>query len=468
MSVDVTKEKLDEKKNARYKMMTEEKVPKLIVKLSVPTIISMLVTAFYNSADTFFVGKISTSATAAVGIVFSVMAIIQAVGFMCGHGSGNCLARKLGAGEMKEANNVAATGFALSLILGVLMAVLGFVFRNPLADFLGATPSCIKDTIDYMTIIVFAAPIMIAQFVINNQLRFQGSAVYAMIGLMAGAVVNVGLDPLFIFVFDLGVKGAALATISGQLMSFIILYLGSLKGGNIRLRLKNVHLNRHYIGEILNGGLPSLFRQGLAAVATLLLNSAAGNLGGDSAIAGMSIVSRTMMLVCCALIGFGQGFQPVCSFNYGAGLKKRVREGYFFCLKIGTIFLSVMAVFCFVFAPHIIRFFRDSDKVVAIGQVALRYQALTLPLTATIIVTNMLLQSIGMGVRASITASARSGIFFIPLILILPHFLGLFGVEISQAIADVCAFLMAIPMVYPVLRDLKQDEVTTTERAVYD
>ncbi len=450
------KEEAERKRVAKYRMMTEEKVPDVIVKLSIPTIISMLVTAFYNSADTFFVGRISNSATAAVGIVFSVMAIIQAFGFMCGHGSGNYMARMLGAGETKEASDTASTGFAMSLIIGAVLAALGIIFREELAVVLGATKTSMKDTIDYMTIILLAAPVTMAQFVVNNQLRFQGSAVYAMVGLMAGAVINVGLDPLFIFGFHMGVRGAALATVSGQLISFIVLFIGSRKGGNIKMHLRNVHLNFHYIKEILNGGLPSLFRQGLAAAATMLLNSASGRLGGDAAIAGMSIVSRTMLIVSCALIGFGQGFQPVCSFNYGAGLKNRVREGYFFCVRIGTVFLSVMAVLCFVFSAQIVRFFRNSDDVVAVGKVALRYQAVTLPLMATIVITNMLLQSIGMGVRASVTASARSGIFFIPLILTLPHFFGITGVEVSQAIADACAFILAIPLVVPVLRGLKK------------
>ena len=449
---------MDQRKQAgsRRAMMTETPIPKLIVKLSIPTIISMLVTAFYNTADTYFVGKISTQATASVGLVFSVMAIIQAIGFFCGHGSGNYLSRMLGAGNKKEANEMASTGFALALILGTIVAIIGNVFLHQLALGLGATPTLITDTENYMRIILIGAPFMMGQFVINNLLRFQGSAIYAMVGLMCGAVINVGLDPLLILVFKWGVTGAAVATVSGQIISFIVLLIGSSKGENIRLSFKNIHLNRHYLFEVTNGGAPSLFRQGLASVATLMLNRYAGHYGGDAAIAGMSIVTRVMMLLASALIGFGQGYQPVCSYNYGAGLKKRVREGFIFCVKWGTIFLCVIAVFCFIFAPDIIRWFRDDDAVVAVGQVALRCQSVVLPLSALIILTNMMLQSMGKGVKASITASARSGLFFIPLIMILPVCFGITGVEITQTCADVLTLSITLPFLVTELRNLKE------------
>ena len=429
----------------RYEFLTQTPIPQLILKLATPTIISMLVTGIYNSADTFFVGRISTQATAAVGLVFSVMAIIQAIGFFCGHGSGNFLSRMLGAGKTKEANEMAATGFAFSLALGILAAVCGNLFAHPLCRLIGATDSTMEDTMTYMRIILIGAPIMMGQFVINNQLRFQGSAVYAMIGLMAGAIINMGLDPLLIFGFKLGVAGAAIATVSGQLVSFFVLLLGSMHGENIHLHIRNVRPNGYYLREIINGGAPSLFRQGLAAVATLLLNSTAGAMGGDAAIAGMSVVTRVLMLVSSALIGFGQGYQPVCSFNYGAKKKERVWQGFVFCVKYGTIFLCIVSAFCVVFAKPIVTFFRDDPEVVAVGAVALRWQASVLPLLATTVMTNMMLQSMGRGLKASISSSARNGIFFIPLILILPRLFGLFGVEITQAVADILSFCLAVP-----------------------
>ncbi len=429
----------------RYEYLTKTPVPTLISRLAVPTILSMLVTGIYNAADTFFVGRISTQATAAVGLVFSVMALIQAVGFFCGQGSGSYISRLLGAGRRQEADETAATGFALSLILGVAAAIAGNLFARPVALSLGAGSTTMHDTLVYMRIILIGAPFTMAQFVINNQLRFQGSAVYAMVGLLTGAVINIGLDPLLIFGFHMGVAGAAIATVSGQFISFLVLLIGSRQGDNIRISLSNVRLNAHYLKEIINTGTPALMRQGLAAIATLLLNHAAGSAGSDAAIAGMSVVTRVMMLLASAMIGFGQGYQPVCGFNYGAHLYDRVKEGYFFCVKYGTIFLAGASALCLGFAPQIIRFFRNDPDVISVGAVALRAQAISLPLMATIVITNMMLQACGKGLKASIVSAARNGIFFVPLILILPRLLGLFGVEITQAVSDVLSFVLAIP-----------------------
>ena len=438
----------------RREYMTKTPVPKLILTLAVPTIISMMVTAVYNTADTFFVARVSsdpvtnTAATAAVGLVFTVMALIQALGFFCGHGSGNYLSRMLGAGNTKEANEMASTGFALSLIIGCVFALVGNIFIHPIAAFLGAgaTPLTVEFTIRYMRIILIGAPFMMAQFVINNQLRFQGSAYYAMIGLMCGAVMNMVLDPLLILVFHLGVRGAAIATVMGQFTSFCVLLIGTKKGENIKLRLSNVHINAHYFKEIVNGGIPSLFRQGLAAIATLILNNTAGAIGSDAAIAGMSVATRVMMMMASALIGFGQGYQPMCSFNYGAGLTNRVKEGYKFCVKYSTIVLVGIGAVCFIFAPDIIALFSKDEAAVSVGIAALRFQCVTLPLSGAIVISNMMLQSIGKGVKASITASARNGICFIPLILVLPMIFGLTGVEMAQSCADVLSLLIALPM----------------------
>ena len=457
----------------RFAYMTETPVPRLIRELAIPTVISMLVTGIYNTADTYFVGRIpdiAIQATAAVGIVFPVMAIIQAFGFLFGHGSGNFLSRMLGAGKKQEASEMATTGFILAISLGVLVAVLGNIFIDGLIGLLvssDVSASTVEMTKSYAGIILFGAPFMMGQFVINNQLRFQGSAVYAMIGLVSGAVINMILDPLLILAFGMGIKGAAIATVAGQITSFFILLIGSRKGENIRLNIRNLKINIYYILQIINGGIPSLFRQGLAAVATTLLNRTAGDLGGDAAISGMSITTRVMMLLISALIGFGQGYQPVCSFNYGAGKKERVKEGFYYCVKWGTIFLVIVGTVCFIFAPGIIELFiSDSDnadvamrlQVIEVGKTALRCQAVILPLNAFIVMTNMMLQSIGKGVRASITASARNGLFFIPAVLILPALFGLTGVEITQSVADVCTMMISIPFAITELKKLKQDQ----------
>ncbi len=442
----------------RREYLTTTPVPQLVLKLSVPTIISMMVTAIYNTADTFFVARVSsdpavnTAATASVGLVFTVMAIIQAFGFFFGHGSGNYISRMLGAENHKEANEMASTSFAMAIIVGVLFAIVGNIFVEPIADFLGATPTTLQFTKDYMRIILFGAPFMMAQFVINNQLRFQGSATYAMVGLMCGAVMNMILDPLLILGFHMQVKGAAIATIMGQATSFVVLLIGTSKGENIKMSLANVHINWHYILEVINGGAPSLFRQGLAAISTLLLNRTAGAIGGDAAIAGMSVAGRLMLMMGSALIGFGQGYQPVCSFNYGAGLTKRVKEGFSFCVKVSTVFLTIIGIVFFILAPQIIALFTRDEGAARVGVAALRFMCATQPISGAIVISNMMLQSIGKGFKASVTASARNGYCFIPLILILPQFLGIRGVEMAQACADVLTLCVAVPMAYTELR----------------
>ena len=442
--------------------MLSEPVPHLVCQMAVPTIISMLVTSFYNMVDTFFVGKINTQATAAVGVVFSVMALIQACGFFFGHGSGNYISRKLGAGEFEDANKMAATGFFSAFLTGVFLGVLGLIFLTPLARALGSTPTILPYTKDYLKIILFGCPFMMSSFVLNNQLRFQGSASYAMVGIVTGAVLNIVLDPIFIFVFHMGVKGAARATVICQVVSFFVLYGMSRKGGNIRAQLKNFSPSFYLYREMFRGGIPSLCRQGLASVAQICLNRSAGIFSGelsDAAIAAMSIVGRITMFANSALIGFGQGFQPVCGMNYGAKKYERVREGFGFCVKYATVFLVLVSAAGFVFANPLVTLFRREDPdVIRIGTLALRLQCIVFPLNAWIVMCNMMLQSIGKAVKASVVAAARQGIFFIPLIWILPFFFGLLGVQMCQTWSDVCTMLISVPMGIGVLREMKRME----------
>lgn len=446
------------KQEEKIVYMTTTPVPRLIAELAAPTIISMLVTSFYNMADTFFVGRINTQATAAVGIVFSVMAIIQALGFFFGHGSGNYISRRLGARDFEEAAVMAANGFFLAFLCGLAVTAAGLIFLRPLATVLGSTPTILPYTEDYLKIILIGAPFMTSSLVLNNQLRFQGSAAYAMVGIVTGAVINIILDPILIFVCGMGVAGAAAATVISQFCSFMLLLFQSRKGGNIRIRFSNFKPNLHFIKEICRGGFPSLCRQGLASVATILMNHGAGNYG-DAAIAGMSIVSRVSMFAGSALIGFGQGFQPVCGFNYGAKLYHRVREGFWFCVKYATVFLVIVSAVGAVFAPQVIGIFRKGDpEVTQIGTLALRLQCIAFPLTGWIIMSNMMLQSIGKGLKASILAAARQGLFFIPLILILPAFFGLLGVEVCQTVSDICSFALAVPLCLSVLKEMKNQE----------
>lgn len=441
-----------------YTYLTTASVPRLVISLAIPTIISMLVTSFYNMADTYFVGKINTQSTAAVGIVFSVMSIIQAIGFFFGHGSGNYISRKLGAKELDNAHKMAATGFFLALFMGAMLTVVGLLLLTPLSLALGSTPTILPYTERYLGIVLLGAPFMTSSLVLNNQIRFQGNASYAMVGIVTGAVINVILDPILIFGLDMGISGAAWATVISQICSFTLLIFMSRRGENIRISFRNFTPSLAFVKEIIGGGSPSLARQGLACVATILLNIAAGAYG-DAAIAGMSIVTRIAMFINAFLIGFGQGFQPVCGFNYGAGLYARVRQGFWFSVKVGFVFLLVCAVSGIGYAEEIVELFRKGDPaVIAVGAAALRWQFITFPLGSWIIVSNMMLQTIRKPVRATLLSSARQGLFFIPLIFILPHFLGLQGVEMCQACSDVLSFLLAIPLTCGVLSEMKRKE----------
>ena len=442
----------------KRKYLTEEKIPTLVLNMAVPSIISMLITSFYNMADTFFVGQIGTTATAAVGVIFPLMSIIQALGFTFGHGSGNYISRKLGQGEVEDAKKMAATGFVSALVAGAIFGLVGLIFLDGLVGILGATPTIAPYARQYAMYILIGTPFMASSLVLNNQLRFQGSAFFGMIGMGVGAVLNIALDPLFIFVLDMGVSGAALATILSQIVSFCLLLRGCTRGGNIAISLKNFSPSWARYKEIARGGTPSLFRQGLGSVATICLNFAAG-IYGDAAIAGMSIVTRVLQFANSAIIGLGQGFQPVCGFNYGAKLYGRVRKAFWFTVSLAFCVLLIGSIVGIAFAPQIIAIFRKEDlEVIKIGALSLWLQCIFLPLSAFVVGSNMMLQTIGKPVKASISAAARTGLFFVPAILILPQFFGLLGVQMSQAVADLCSFVLCVPLAGTTLLEMKRLE----------
>lgn len=437
-----------------YNFLTSAPVGKVILTMAVPTIISMLVTSIYNIVDTFFVGRLSTQATAAVGIVFPIMTIIQAFGFFFGQGSGTYISRMLGAKNKEYASRMAVTALAGSCAFGLLLAILGLLFLDPLARALGATPTILQPTREFLGVILLGAPFMTGALTLNNQIRFQGNAAYSMIGILSGAVLNVLMVPLFTFTFGLGVRGAAIGTVIGQIASFFVLLAMSYKGDGVKMKLSDFSTQKSFYVDIFKGGTPSLTRQGMASLATLLLNVAAGGFG-DAAIAGMSIVSRISLVVFSGIIGLGQGFQPVCGFSYGAGLYERVRKGYFFCLKAGLGFLIACCIPGFVFADVIVDVLRHDPEVVAVGMVALRWQIVTWPIAAFITFSNMTLQTSGRSLPANILAACRNGLFFIPLILILPRLFGLTGVEICQTVADVFSLMVAVPLMVIYFRSIR-------------
>lgn len=445
------------RQDSKFLMMTTAPVEKLVCKLAVPTIISMMITAIYNIADTYFVSRLGTSAAGAVGVVFSMMAIIQACGFFFGNGSGNFISRKLGEKKSEEAEEMASTAFYSALIVGALIGVLGLIFINPLGKGLGATETILPYAMEYLKYIMMGTPFMMASFVLNNQLRFQGCAAYGMIGICIGAFLNIVLDPILIFACNLGIAGAAIATSISQFVGLCVLFYLCNKKGIIKIKLKNFRPGRYYFSQIFKGGLPSLFRQGIASIATICLNQFAG-VYGDAAIAAMSIVSRVGMFAGSALIGFGQGFQPVCGFNYGAREFTRVRKAFSFCIKVSTVVLALFAITGFCFAEQIMGIFKTGDSVVVgIGMSALRWQCISFPLLGFITLSNMMLQTIGKSAKASILALARQGLFYIPILAVFAPAMQLLGIKMAQPAADILAFIISIPFVFSVIKEMKQE-----------
>ena len=444
----------DELNIQQYKKMTETPIPKLILGLAAPTILSMLITSIYNLADTFFVGQISTSASGAVGVVSSLMAIIQALGFMLGHGAGTVISRSLGSRNTDAATRFASTSFFTAIAFGVVLAVVGLATLPNFMLLLGSTDTILPHACAYARPILIAAPLMISSLVMNNILRYEGKASFAMIGLVTGGVLNMVLDPVFMFGLGLGTAGAGIATALSQSISFCILLSMFLRGKTVsQFRITAVTREAREFGLILAGGAPSFGRQGLNSIGGMLLNIAARNYG-DAAVAGMSIVSRIFMFIISVAIGVGQGLQPVAAFNYGARKYRRVRQAAIFTMEAAFVLLAVLIGVCWLNGDTLIRLFRDDPEVTAVALPAFHYQCLAMFLQPVIVVANMTFQSVGMSGRATFLACCRQGVCFIPLILALPRMWGLFGIEVCQPIADVLAFVISLPFLIAFLHQL--------------
>lgn len=441
-------------KDKQFEKMTNTPIPKLVSSLAIPTIISMLITSIYNMADTYFVSQLGTSASAATGIVFSLMAIIQAIAFAIGIGSGSTISRRLGEQNKEEADILGSSGFVTSLVFGFILLVFGNIFIEPLMIILGSTETILPYSISYAKYILFAAPFMATSFILNNILRAEGKANLAMVGISIGGIINIILDPIFIFSFKLGISGAAIATATSQFISFIILFSFYLRRKTIvQFSIKKISRNINTYFIILKNGMPSFFRQGLASIATVALNFNAGNYG-DSAVAAMSIVGRICMLIFCVVIGYGQGYQPVVGYNYGAKNYHRVKESFLFTLKVGTSIMTVLAIIGFILSPKIMSWFISDLEVIKIGTNALRYQCLVMPLMTLGVLSNMTFQAVGKPLHATFLTSCRQGIFFLPLIIILPKSFSLKGVEITQPISDILTFIISIPFIYNFFKKL--------------
>lgn len=437
------------KKELRIKAILNDDLLPLLVKTSIPTIIGMLVMVIYNLTDTFFVGILNNkSMTAAIGIVFSFMSFIQAIGFWFGYGSGNIMSKKIGENEEKEAEIISSIGILFAIVIGILIAVLSWFFILPLSKFIGgnASENLLNFTVEYLKVIIISIPFGLYSITLYNQLRLCGNVKDAMIGLLVGMAVNMLLDPVLMFGFRLGFIGAGYATLIGQLTGCIVLTNLSDKNGNIAVDLKKVKLNKERVYHILAGGMPNFSRQSITSIALILLNVVAVKYG-DSVIAALTISSKIVALAYMIMIGWGQGFQPICAMNYGAKQYDRVKKAFKISVIVGTVFLIVSAILLYVFSEPLIKSMSNDNEVILVGSEILRMQCITLPLLGYFAISSMLMQNIGQYFWASIISISRQGIFYIPLIYILSNMFGEFGIYLLQPVADVLSFVLAVILV---------------------
>jgi putative MATE family efflux protein len=452
-------EKVDKShEQQQYIKMTATPIPKLLLLLSLPSIVSMIITSIYNTADAYFVSQLSTAASGAVGIVLPMMALTQGIGFTYAVGAGTQTAQLLGARKVDEANKFGSSAMAIAMISGLLITIIGQWQLDNLLRLFGATDTILPYAKDYARWILFGAPITISQFVLNLQLRFQGKNNLSMIGLMVGGILNIILDPIFIFVLELGIRGAALATIVSQTVSWIILYWMVKNKSILELSLKSISRDVKIYGTIIGTGISSFLRQGLASISIILLNNAARPFG-DEVIAAIVIVGRISMIMFSVMLGIGQGFQPIAGYNYGAKKYARVKQVWRFTYVAMTVLVAIVGVGIFVLAPQLVTAFRSDPMVVKTGSTMLRYISLSLISQPMLISTNMLLQTTGHIKASSFLASTRQGLFFIPLLLILPSMLGVPGIQISQPIADVLSAIAAIPFLVYFMKNLPKTDL---------
>ena len=451
------------KYRSQFDMMTQKPIPSLIIKLGIPTMISMFVTTLYNMADSYFVGQINTSASGATSVVLGLMAILQAMGFMFGHGSGSIISRNLGQKDIDSARRYSATGFYSALFIGFIILIFGSLLLTPLMILLGSTPTILPYAKTYAMCILFAAPALVSSCVMNNILRYEGRAFFAMIGLTSGGIVNIFLDALFMQKMNMGIFGAGLATAISQYLSWsILLSMFLLKKTQTSLSFKYAKFDIKTLGNIITTGLPSLARQGLASISTMLLNNAAG-VYGDAAIAAMGIAGRVSMFIFSAALGIGQGFQPVAGFNFGAKKYDRVRQGFFFTLFFGSVMLGIAAIAVFFNAGICIQVFRDDPDVITIGIPALQAQCIGLFFVPFQVCNNMMFQSIGYKFNATFLSSLRNGLFFIPVLLLSSWIFGLAGIQVAQAVADVLTSLTCIPFTVSFFKKISGETVQDPE-----
>ena len=434
--------------DAQYRRMMQTPIPKLVTSLAIPATVSVLITVIYNTADTYFVSQINKSASAAVGAVYAIMSIIQAVGYGLGMGAGSLISRKLGAKEDEAASRYASSAFFAAVAIGGLIGILGLLTLEPFLRLLGCTDTMMPYAVPYAKYILIAAPVNCATFVLNNTLRSEGFSKLATIGTSTGGILNLILDPLLIFGLDLGTGGAALATMLSQAVSFCIL-LGFFLWGKSIVQLKPRHVSRRFADYklIVATGMPTICRQGLGSLAAAVLNIQAIAYGGDAAGAAITISNKVYILVRNLCMGLGQGFQPVAGYNYGAGNKQRAWQSFAFAVKVGTVGCVICAAISAIWAEPIMWWFCDDGEVAAIGIQTIYFGAAVMPFLAFSTYANQLFQCLGFKAKATFLASCRQGVFFLPAVLLLPLGLACVGVQAAQPVADLCTFFTCVPFV---------------------
>ncbi len=453
------------KEQQQYQKLIMTPVEQLIPRLAIPTILSMMITMIYNLVDAFFVGKLGTSASAAIGVVLGVQSIFQAFGFMMGHGAGSQISIRLGEGDRDAADRLFSTAFFHALVISVIVGIICLFGLEPLMRLMGSTDTILPFSKNYGFYILISGPALVGSCVLNNVMRYEGRAVLAMVGLVTGGVLNMIGDPILMFGLGLGIDGAGLSTAISQYISFgILLYMVFSKRTISKLSLRCRSNDPEVTLSIMRVGFPSLIRQMLNSLATITLNHAAMPYG-DAAIAAMAIVGRIVMFIGSAMIGLGQGFQPVSAYNFGARKYARLRKAFYFTVKAGMIVLGVLAVLGFLFPAPIVRLFRDDPRVIEIGSRALRFQCIAVIMQPFSVTSNMMFQSIGRSKEASFMAMLRSGLYYIPSLLILPLFLGLTGIECAQMVSDILTTLTCIPFVARFMRETPdEDQVSEIDR----
>lgn len=453
------------KNELQFKKMTETPVWKLVIILGIPTTISMLITNIYNMADTYFVSTMGTAEGGAPSVVFSIMAILQAFGFMFGHGAGSHVSRLLGAKDDERAGKFASSSLLLSTACGLIMMIFGLIFLEPLMWFLGSNEEILPHAMDYARWIFIGAPALTASCVFNNVLRYEGKATFAMIGLTSGGILNIFLDYIFIARLHMGTAGAGLATAISQYVSLMILIIPYLMGKTqSKISFKKGFISPGIVWDIVTTGFPSLIRQGLGSISTAMLNVQA-RFYGTAAIAAMGYVSKTVQFIFCVGLGIGQGFQPVSAFNYGARKYSRVKKGSYVTMAFGLAFIGALSVVCFALAPQIISFFNsENDALIAeIGAQALRFNCAVLWVLPFTVVGNMMFQSIGKRIPAILLSALQNGVAFIPMIYLLPMICekmygnGLMGLELAQPAAYVITAAITLPVTVVFLSKLPGD-----------